>query len=292
MATEECEELGMDSLVRDCDEVIVIIFDSKFDDKHPLEVFDTAILTLYSSLIDKYKTVNILQDQRVTTEVNLIERSFIEQYVYLLFILDKHTKERGRAYLINQRYESYRQTKRLLDNLSDEKQVRELKASIDGIIKADRTDRQTFADGLSYFSGKFENLFKPALLRNEQKRRKGLSVPPDKKIKRIWYNVAADGTNNFRDLCRKLGLDDLYFGFYGPLSMNVHGVDSPANLVFDNITDPGRNVAEVVLQAGHDEQGTVSLLRAFLIEITLKVCHHYAISRNKIPNQMYLKQKI
>lgn len=68
----------MDSLVRDCDEVIGIIFDSKFDHKHPLEVFDTAILTLYSSLIDKYKTVNILQDQRVTTEVNLIERSFIE----------------------------------------------------------------------------------------------------------------------------------------------------------------------------------------------------------------------
>ena len=48
MATEECEELGMDSLVRDCDEVIGIIFDSKFDHKHPLEVFDTAILTLYS----------------------------------------------------------------------------------------------------------------------------------------------------------------------------------------------------------------------------------------------------
>ena len=38
MATEECEELGMDSLVRDCDEVIGIIFDSKFDHKHPLEV--------------------------------------------------------------------------------------------------------------------------------------------------------------------------------------------------------------------------------------------------------------
>lgn len=66
--------------------------------------------------------------------------------------------------------------------------------------------------------------------------------------------------------------------------MNVHGVDSPANLVFDNITDPSRNVAEVVLQAGHDEKGTISLLRAFLIEITLKVCHYYSIGRNKMPN--------
>lgn len=58
----------------------------------------SLILSLYSSLIDKYKTVNVLQDQRMTTGVNLVERSFIEQYVYLLFILDNHTQERGRTY--------------------------------------------------------------------------------------------------------------------------------------------------------------------------------------------------
>lgn len=74
--------------------------------------------------------------------------------------------------------------------------------------------------------------------------------------------------------------------------MDLQGVDAPADMAFNNVFDPIRNVAEVVLQSGLDEKGTISLLRSFLIEITLKVYHHYSISKNKIPNQTYLKQKI
>lgn len=282
----------MDSLIADCNEVIKVIFATKFNRDHPLEVYDVAILSLYSALTDKYKTVRLLQEQRVTTEVNLIERGFIEQYVYLLFILEKHIQERGRAYFINQRNESYRQTKRLLKYLSDKDQVRSLKVSLDRIIEEDNSNRQTFEEAAVYFDNKFEALFTDGFNRNALRRRKGMKVLADKRVRRVWYNIGVDGTNTFKDLCVKLDLSDLYYGFYGPLSMDVHGVDAPANLTYDRIIDPSKNIANVVLKAGYDEQNTVNLLRAFIIQITLKVCHHYGINRNKIPNQMMLKQKI
>lgn len=282
----------MDSLITDCNEVIKVIFDTKFDNGHRFEVFDAAILTLYSSLIDKYKTVIVLQEQKITTEVNVIERGFIEQYVYLLFILKKHTKERGRAYFINQRNESYRQTTRILENLSDREQAQYLRLSIDRIIRNDNTSRQTFEETRTYFNSQFEALFSAAIERNGLKRNKGMKVQADKKIKRVWYNVAADGTNTFKDLCKKLQLEDIYYGFYGPLSMDVHGVDAPANITYDSVIDPNENIVNVILKSGHDEQSTVDLLRAFLVQITLKVCHYYGINKNKIPNQLLLKQRI
>ncbi|WVE60141.1 hypothetical protein VXJ28_00440 (plasmid) [Enterococcus faecium] len=76
------------------------VFNAVPKDSNEVDVHDLVIKSLYVDLVDKVETINYLYKVGVTDNIGMIFRSFLEVYMYLSFILEKNTINRGRACFI------------------------------------------------------------------------------------------------------------------------------------------------------------------------------------------------
>lgn len=249
------------------------IFKIRFDRSmsRKFEVEDTAILTLLSAMLDKVQTMEHLNKHRLPTEINTIFRTLIEQHFYITYIFQKYTPQRARAYFLHQRYEEFKKSMDVIARLKDRSLAKAVADSVNEKIQNSPSKGNTLQEELERYEVEYLKLFEAARIRNGGRR-----IPGQKgKNKLNWYNTEFKGLNTILDLSREIGEEELYFSFYGPLSMDVHGVDSPANIKIENIIDPDRNIAMVVLNAGHDEETTVDLAMALTTQAILKVARYY-----------------
>lgn len=265
----------MNSLDEDGTEFIRCIFEMAFPKKSykKLELYDASIITLLSSMLDKEKTMSILADNNVTSEIALITRSFIEQYFYLSYILENHTKERGKAYYIHQRYEALKKVRQSLNGMTNDNDVQRMRNKIDNEIRNSRSSSKNLEEEFLKYKQKYDNLFEPAIQRHGDKK-----IPGTKKRNQLnWYNTAMNGVNSLFDLAKELGFSDIYRGIYGTLSMNIHGVDAPSNLVVNDVIDADHNIANIQLSSGSDPVANIKMCRAILMELIIKIAKYYGI---------------
>lgn len=265
----------MNGLDEDGTEFIRCIFEMKFPEKSykKLELYDTSIITLLSSMLDKEKTMSVLIDQNVTSEIELITRSFLEQYFYLSFILEKYTKERGRAYYIHQRYEMYNKVNQSLNGMENKENAKIMCDSIDKKIREDKSPLTSLDEATSNYTEMYNDLFEAAIKRHGSKKVPGTN----RKNQMNWYNTAMTGINSLFDLANYLGFADLYRGIYGPLSMNIHGVDAPSKLIVGDVIDTDNNIAHIVLSSGSDPTSNIRMCRSVLMQLIIEVAKYYDI---------------
>ncbi|QQC60659.1 hypothetical protein I6H67_05150 [Pediococcus pentosaceus] len=92
--------MSLESSVEDAFNIRDYIMDNVFDDNRPFDIVDTAIISLFNSIASKAEAISILNKNKKFSEIGLILRPFLEQYLYLEFILEKNTNKRAQAYFI------------------------------------------------------------------------------------------------------------------------------------------------------------------------------------------------
>jgi hypothetical protein len=271
----------MSTTEEDTTEFIECLFNKFLKDKHDIGIDDTAIITLLSSLADKSHAIKLLLDAKAPATVDIIVRSFIEQFVYMAYILQAHTKDRASALFIQQRYDSYSKTERVLENISDPDLIRGLRSELDHKVQKSLGAHNSLKEGLDDYEMQFHDLFNRGRAKHHNARKDAVT---GKKNKYIWYNIDWDTTNTFFDLCEKVGARDLYESFYQTYSMGVHGTSAPANLLIDRMIDIDSNIADVKLVAGMGDESSLRLVRSLLMSSTIKVADYYHVDKSKLPN--------
>lgn len=277
----------MISITDDVSALVAEIFEVKENRASPVEMSDYSIVTLLSSLVSKMKAVELLQAQKETDEIPIIARSYIEQYVSLKYILQRYTNERGTAFFIHQRYDSYAETSRILEKLEDDKLAKALKVHMDRMVSQDDSSYSTFNEARDYYIKRYNGLFEAALERGKMPKKQ--SVEELSEHTKQWYNTALDGTETFSNLCKKAKCYELYTSMYAPLSMDVHGSNTPANMTFQPDNDPSSKFGTFLLKSARDSEGLLKMQNSLLMETTLDVAKHYLIPKDKLPNNLLQK---
>lgn len=275
------------SFPKDANSFIAIILDNKFTKTNQMGISDISIITLLSSMIDKVETISVLQEAKVTSEVKSILRSLIEQYIYFEYIFEKHSLDRSRSYFIHQRYEMFKNVKKMLDSCEKDESLR-IKKRIDSIIRNDSSDCINADEAFTKYRNQFNDLFTRA------KKKNGGTLNPKgshQKNKKKWFNIDLDFTNTVYDLAKKTHQLTLYQCLYNSGSMTVHGVNATANFNVEKLDD-SKELTEISLISGYDEKESLRLAIALTMRTILKVAHYYNIKKNSLPNHMTTKYKI
>ena len=197
------------------------------------------------------------------TDLEIIARSFLEQFVYLKFITSRNTEKRSIAYVTHQRYMDLKKIKRIIEFV-DSKDKSTLKEKINIKIKENKSGREDFENEYIYWENKYNLLFDQGL----SKKRRG-----------NWYNFEEHNNKNkqFGKFMDSLGMKDLYVEVYALLSSNVHGVDAPKNISISNVTNLTADV-EISDTFSFDK---IQLISELLYESFFMIVKYYNLNKNK-----------
>ena len=78
-----------------------------------------VITALYDSLIEKIEDINLLEKNNRVGNIEIISRTFFEQYVYLSYILKKHTDNRAKALVYGYRINVSKKYKKALEQMEN-----------------------------------------------------------------------------------------------------------------------------------------------------------------------------
>lgn len=85
----EAKRMSLNSIYKDYDELVEFMLNEKITEISPIDNSVITILTLFLSIGEKAKSIDILMKNKQYTEIKLITRSFFEQLYYLKFIFEK-----------------------------------------------------------------------------------------------------------------------------------------------------------------------------------------------------------
>lgn len=278
------------SFSNDADKFITSIFTNRFDKGSSREfgVVDTAIVTLLSAMVDKVDTMQFLNNNKHPSEINTIFRTLIEQHFYIAYVFQKYTDQRARAYFIHERYEELDKVKILILKISDRKLSESIEKSVNKMISKSTSKDRSLDEALQRYKSEYNSLFDSARKRNGGRRIPGTKTKNQFK----WFNTNFDGINSIFDLAQSIGEEDLYHTMYRLLSMDVHGVDLPANVHVENIIDPHRNIAMIALNVGSDSTSSVDYAIALTMQSIQKVAKYYNMGATKAYRDLGAKYKI
>ncbi len=187
------------------------VLENIFHEDTKMEPHDLSMALLYISMIDKARGIEILLSKNVLDSVKIIQRSMLEQYVYLLFILKSDTVKRGRAYFYGNKISGIKYWNNLKRDYSDKELTNKISSDLDNEIS-----KKGYWDGYDnysdYYREKYNSLFE-----------KGV------KDKRQWFNIYGD-TNTICALFKKMNMLDEYRFIYAANSESTHGTNMPEYL--------------------------------------------------------------
>lgn len=265
--------MSLESGVEDAFNIRDYIMDNVFDDNRPFDIVDTAIISLFNSIASKAEAISILNKNKKFSEIGLILRPFLEQYLYLEFILEKNTNKRAQAYFYNQRYGSLKKYKSYIKNAKDEKTKKEIEEKFNNTFYAKSlSGRKTIEEDFEYFKEKYINTFPD---------------PSKSKQRKNWFNVELNGIYKFTDLVEYLGEEDLYWGLYNLMTYDTHGLSAPSDICIEK-----KNDQTFVNVGSIDSKSTHVLVQSLLNKIILNVLKYYGLLNNKKFQGIILKIKI
>lgn len=238
-------------------------------------VVDNAIISLWDSIVEKAKAVQILCDNKQYSEVQIIIRSFIEQFVYIQFILKENTSKRAKAFLYHQRYTDTLNVKKAIDAGLPDLSSENFKDKIDKKVQASPAHRKDLESELDYFKEKYFSYLPKNVKKNNIEK---------------WYSFEKlNKYNNLRDLMKDLGDEDIYW-LYKMNSNNVHGTNTPRNIHLENV-NVEEGMADVNLSYSISETD-IYFMESILKTIFMDLAKYYNLMRNRKIKGIITKMQI
>lgn len=222
---------------------------------------DLSIALLYISMNDKARSIEILLNQNVLDSVKIIQRSMLEQYVYLLFILKSDTVRRGRAYFYGNKVVGIKYWNNLKRDYSDKGLIEKVSNDLEKHISNGPVG-DNYDEYCKYYRDKYNSLF-----------------DKDVKDKRQWFNIYGD-TKYISELFKKMNMLDEYRFIYAANSESTHGTNMPGDLKVDK---GGFTVVQSI-----DDMNMDSFIIGYLFQGIQKIANYYEYSPSE-SNQEYFK---
>lgn len=275
--------MSLDQTVKDCQTVINAILKELHSSL--LKTSDISILSLFISQRRKADTINLLYKSKRYSEIQILERSFLEQEVYFKFILEKNTAERGKVFYLHQKYTDLVKVKQALDSLSNREEAKEQWKIVNKEIKNDKSVFKNFQDIYDNFEIKYKQYFPNVKLRE---------------LRRLpWYSFE-DSTHKMRifELMKSQGMGDLYFGIYKVVSDDVHGSRAPGLLKLLNV-DKEKQIAHLAETVPIPTNELQAIRTALEGEMMLLIKYYKIMNSEKIKDLItkiqinaYIKNKV
>lgn len=243
--------------------------------KQKLTPSDVAIISLYYSALSNAKAIKILTDNGLTNVTDTLLRTFIEQSVYLTYIFQRNTRARAELLFFYEKMNSHDKALNIVRRLTDKNLAKNMQRQIDNQIKNDPSESSNLEESTKYFRKRYDKLFPK-------------NLPHRDKIKQHWYNAEPDYKNtSFNQLCKNLGIKDLYLGMYAPYSDNTHGVNGIANF---KIT-PHNNEFNMIIEM-YDKSSELGMLESELNMMFIRLASYYNIDgANSWARTIYIKMR-
>lgn len=234
--------------------IFLKVFNAVPNDGNKVDVHDLVIKSLYVDLVDKVETINYLYKVGVTNNIGMIFRSFLEVYMYLSFILEKNTKERGRACFYWQKYVTVKNLKNKFNHLSASEKEEYVNEINDTLQKRNNSAYQDLDSYELYITEKINNCF---------------TNPMKLSKRRNWFNE--DGEHqNIRSLFEYMGKESEYDDFYSRYSASSHGLS-----VLGQISVSPQMLA---IRPFDDKSIILPMLNGKIFDITNKVIAYYQLN--------------
>ncbi|MER2130808.1 MAG: DUF5677 domain-containing protein [Carnobacterium inhibens] len=173
-----------------------------FEGNNNVGIHDTSIVGLYGDIYDKCSTINFLIENKEYSGVEVLLRVVFEQKIYLDYICENDSINRGKAYFYNDQMSMIRMRNALLKKGEPGKEIRKF--------------LNMTADQIKVLSGQLNNEEGMKRLKNEFNSCFEHNKP------RTWYDFNGH-VNSFEGLCIYLKKGHEYDTIYRIFSRNVHG---------------------------------------------------------------------
>lgn len=198
-----------------------------FNENHALELHHSAIVLLFDGMIEKYKSINLLLENKQFEGIEIIERSILESSVYLDYILSgthKLAKNRGRAFFLSYKLQESLKVQDVIDRKPFGIDADDMLSTINERLSSDANPNySSLAEYIVFFREEYKKCFN---FGNRSGRDKRQQI-------RNWFNQ--DGTRkNIYDLFCFINREDEYKAFYSYKSMDVHTTSVISNGIVDD----------------------------------------------------------
>lgn len=226
----------------------------KFSEKKRMTLSEKVIIGIYVSIVEKTSSLICLIENNKSAGVDSLLRSIFESHKILKFILERHTKDRAKAYALSV---NLRRTE-VLETISESSS----KSPVIAENKEKYTENITEIQNIKEIFGKH-------IYKNSKEKK----IIKSKNWMKIQSKRSGKGSlSNFKDLCEYLGEQDKdeYDVIYAQLSQESHGkeYDKYFKIAEDlNISSP--NI----------ENSQLSLAYTFIAATALIVAKYYGMEK-------------
>lgn len=239
-------------LLGNTENVIGQIIEKKFvKPSYPkqFDVDDYVILGLYDGIVSRFDSIIYLAEADKVIGVESIARAILEAHAFLIYIIERDTLKRAKAYFYSVKKKEVGIYKDLIREDEKGNKIRKYL----NVSKKELVDR---------FSAKSNEL--------EEKYGKYVGVK-----KKNWYQHERKN-NNFSELCESLGLGEKHYMLFKMFSTEAHAKDAGKQFKFDKSNDEVslmyilKNIEHVI------NYGALTL-----IEVTRLLYKYYGLDREK-----------
>lgn len=240
-------------LIGNTEKVIEQIIEKKFvKPSYPkkFDVDDYVILGLYDGIVSRFDSIIYLAEADKVFGVESIARAILEAHAFLIYIIERDTLKRAKAYFYSVKKKEVGIYKDLIREDEKGNNIRKyLKVS-----KMDLVDR---------YSAKSNEL--------EKKYEKYVGVK-----KKNWYQYDRKN-NNFSELCESLGLGEKHYLLFKMFSTEVHAKDAGKQFEIDKSNDEIGLIYMTLKNIEH----VINYGALTIVEVTRLVYKYYGLESEK-----------
>ncbi|MCG0659354.1 hypothetical protein IMAU80057_02617 [Lactiplantibacillus plantarum] len=240
-------------------------FLNSFSEYRKMGLHHIAMILILDGMIEKFKSIEVLLDNRQIDGINILERSILESSVSLNYILEsthKYARQRGRAFYFNSKVQSGKKAKAIINQHPFGLDADELRLQLKYVIEKQHHPNYDNIDGyITYYKSMYEQCFNLVDVTGKERKNQ---------IKN-WFNQNGSLKSIYHLFCY-LGREDEYRVFYANASMDVHG----ANVISNGIIKDG------VFSISHSvEPHVIETQCVYWILTAIKSISHYLGVDNK-----------
>lgn len=182
------------------------ILEKTFVNDRKMKIHDVMIATLFNSMIEKSRSIELLVQNNVLDSIEVIQRSMVEQDISLKYILEKDTVRRGRACFYGHKCKEIRDIEDTFKHHPNKNMMQSISQGIITKFEVEHKEKfPTYEDYKMYMESRYNELFQERI-----------------KNRKYWFNIDG-GASSIAKLFELMNEADEYYGFYVPYSAYTHG---------------------------------------------------------------------
>ena len=240
-------------LISNTENVIEKIMEQKFvKPSYPkkFDVDDYVILGLYDGIVSRFDSIIYLAEAEKFFGVESIARGILEAHAFIIYIMERDTINRAKAYYYSVKKKEIGLYKDLIREDEKGNKIRNYL----------NVSRNEIVDRFSMQSKELEEK----------------SLKYVGKNKKNWYQIEKKN-NNFSELCENLGLGEQHYLLFKMFSTEAHAKDAGKQFEFDKSNDD----IELMYMTLKDIRHVIYYGALTVIEVTRLVYKYYGMDREK-----------